>query len=355
MDSFSQPVPTSTVKYAGFWRRFLAYHVDFLIIFTVGYILLTTFGENPILKLASAKSTADIQNFQTSPLVSLVYLAAVVAYYLIFYVNYDGATPGKRLLAIKVTRDDGTAVSYPIVFIRYLASYLSAFALGLGYFWVAFDGKKQSWHDKIAKTVVVETSEKPRTILAIFLTLLIIVSFNAYIGFAFYTGIKLGIQSAKNTGQLDNLRNREGGALPALLNDGQLPTQLQADELATSVFNKLNEKRVSNGLTAFTTDPQLCAYTQRRLDQLITLGKGDDGRGFYEDVANPQINAAYFTYYLKMGTIMFTLSPTVTTPADDVVTSWTNDPAKTGIVPTYTYGCVKANPQFLVLVAGEHK
>jgi uncharacterized RDD family membrane protein YckC len=39
--------------------------------------------------------------------------------------------------------------------IRYFASILSALILGLGYFWVVFDGRKQSWHDKFAGTVVV--------------------------------------------------------------------------------------------------------------------------------------------------------------------------------------------------------
>ena len=38
---------------------------------------------------------------------------------------------------------------------------LSGLALGLGFVWVAWDEKKQGWHDKIAKTYVVR---KPRTI-----------------------------------------------------------------------------------------------------------------------------------------------------------------------------------------------
>ena len=35
-----------------------------------------------------------------------------------------------------------------------LILFLSAAALGLGYLWVAFDDRKQTWHDKIAGTVV---------------------------------------------------------------------------------------------------------------------------------------------------------------------------------------------------------
>jgi len=38
---------------------------------------------------------------------------------------------------------------------RYLAYYLSMIPLFLGFVWVAFDGRKQGWHDKLAGTVVV--------------------------------------------------------------------------------------------------------------------------------------------------------------------------------------------------------
>ena len=38
---------------------------------------------------------------------------------------------------------------------RYVASVLSLLALGLGYFWIVVDPRKQGWHDKLAGTVVV--------------------------------------------------------------------------------------------------------------------------------------------------------------------------------------------------------
>jgi uncharacterized RDD family membrane protein YckC len=39
--------------------------------------------------------------------------------------------------------------------VRALACFISLIALGLGFFWIAFDAEKQGWHDKIAGTVVV--------------------------------------------------------------------------------------------------------------------------------------------------------------------------------------------------------
>ena len=45
--------------------------------------------------------------------------------------------------------------------IRYLAYYLSALVFFLGFLWVAFDRRKQGWHDKIAGTVVVRDRVRP--------------------------------------------------------------------------------------------------------------------------------------------------------------------------------------------------
>jgi uncharacterized RDD family membrane protein YckC len=38
---------------------------------------------------------------------------------------------------------------------RYFAYLVSAIVFMLGYLWVAFDPRKQAWHDKLAGTVVV--------------------------------------------------------------------------------------------------------------------------------------------------------------------------------------------------------
>jgi uncharacterized RDD family membrane protein YckC len=39
---------------------------------------------------------------------------------------------------------------------RYFAYFLSTIPLGLGLIWVAFDKRKQGWHDKLAGTVVIK-------------------------------------------------------------------------------------------------------------------------------------------------------------------------------------------------------
>jgi uncharacterized RDD family membrane protein YckC len=44
--------------------------------------------------------------------------------------------------------------------IRYLSYFLSALPLFMVFIWIIFDKKKQGWHDKIAKTVVVRAKNR---------------------------------------------------------------------------------------------------------------------------------------------------------------------------------------------------
>jgi uncharacterized RDD family membrane protein YckC len=66
------------------------------------------------------------------------------------------ATPGKMAIHAKIV-DAGTGnpPTARQAVIRYLGYYVSLFGLGLGFLWVAWDARKQGWHDKLAGTVVV--------------------------------------------------------------------------------------------------------------------------------------------------------------------------------------------------------
>ncbi|MDH5546300.1 MAG: RDD family protein [Gammaproteobacteria bacterium] len=65
------------------------------------------------------------------------------------------ATPGKMLLdCVVVDERTGKPVGFTQGVIRYLGYFLSVIPLGLGFFWVIWDKKRQGFHDKLAKTVV---------------------------------------------------------------------------------------------------------------------------------------------------------------------------------------------------------
>src|SRR5712671_263019 len=66
-----------------------------------------------------------------------------------------GTTIGGIVCNLRVVRLDGRPIDWPTAIVRALGCFLSAAVAGLGFIWVVFDPERQSWHDKIAGTVVV--------------------------------------------------------------------------------------------------------------------------------------------------------------------------------------------------------
>ncbi len=63
-----------------------------------------------------------------------------------------GATPGKMLLGIKIV--DEKTLSDP-KFWQWILRYIGYLILFPGFLWIPFDRRKQGWHDKLARTVVI--------------------------------------------------------------------------------------------------------------------------------------------------------------------------------------------------------
>ncbi len=69
--------------------------------------------------------------------------------------TWRGATLGGRAVGTRLVELDGKPVDFPVALVRSLAAFLSALPLCLGFFWAAWDARKQSWHDKLSGTLVV--------------------------------------------------------------------------------------------------------------------------------------------------------------------------------------------------------
>ena len=82
-------------------------------------------------------------------------LAIGIGYYIAF--NANGGTLGKRAVGLRLEDDKtGKDIGFGAASVRYVVSIASAFVLLLGYFWVFWDDKNQTWHDKAAGSVVVK-------------------------------------------------------------------------------------------------------------------------------------------------------------------------------------------------------
>jgi uncharacterized RDD family membrane protein YckC len=83
----------------------------------------------------------------------------VVLFWLVYHVAmwaWKGTTVGGIVVGIKLVRVDGRPIDVGVALVRAAAGIFSTLVLGLGYFWAGWDRAKQSWHDKIAGTVMVK-------------------------------------------------------------------------------------------------------------------------------------------------------------------------------------------------------
>lgn len=134
------------IHYSGFWIRFLASIIDsiwlLLLTFTLGYMV---YGA------VYLESTAFIEGWAD------VFITYVLPFVLtLMFWHFKSATPGKMILGIKIV--DANTLEKPSsgkLIGRYLSYYISMLPLCLGFLWVAWDSKKQGWHDKIVGTLVI--------------------------------------------------------------------------------------------------------------------------------------------------------------------------------------------------------
>jgi len=73
------------------------------------------------------------------------------------FISLWGGTPGKIILRLKVLTIEGGKVSFGRALLREMVGkWISSLAFDIGYLWALWDSKHQTWHDKIANTVVVK-------------------------------------------------------------------------------------------------------------------------------------------------------------------------------------------------------
>jgi uncharacterized RDD family membrane protein YckC len=66
-----------------------------------------------------------------------------------------GTTVGGIIFNLRVVRADARDIEWETAIVRALGCFLSLIPAGLGFFWMLFDNNRQTWHDKIAGTIVV--------------------------------------------------------------------------------------------------------------------------------------------------------------------------------------------------------
>jgi uncharacterized RDD family membrane protein YckC len=135
-------------SYAGFWVRTAAAIIDFVVLSVVVVVM-----AGIVHLLYSGTSDPDLA---TQAWMEPLALLLPLAY---FVVGWSLQTPGMAVFKLRVVRaDTNEAISPGTAFVRSIGLLISVWVLFLGVLWVAFDRRKQGWHDKFAGTVVVRAS-----------------------------------------------------------------------------------------------------------------------------------------------------------------------------------------------------
>jgi len=141
-------VQDTELEYVDFWPRVGAMFVDVIVIMLVTFPLLYLVYGSAYFTVASEQPFRGLPDFLISQVLPVV---GTVLFWL-----KKQATPGKMVVEARVVdARTGKTLGVGQAIGRYLAYIVSALPFGLGFLWVAFDRKKQGWHDKMAGTVVV--------------------------------------------------------------------------------------------------------------------------------------------------------------------------------------------------------
>jgi uncharacterized RDD family membrane protein YckC len=145
--SWDQAAASGPVRYAGFWLRLVALIIDGFIVNIVAALIGFVLGVG-VGATGGGTEDAQIAGGLIGFLLGLLYFALLES-------SSAQATLGKMALGLKVTKGDGSRISFGRAIGRYLAKIISGIILFIGYIMAAFTDRKRALHDMIADTVVI--------------------------------------------------------------------------------------------------------------------------------------------------------------------------------------------------------
>ena len=137
---------SNTPEYVGFGPRFGAFIVDSIVMLPllIGVIITAYRHMDSGLEMLLAGGDNIWINY------------GIPAGFTLLFWAIKAATPGKLMLRAKIVDADtlGKPAPWQLV-VRYVGYYVSLLPLGIGFLWILWDPRKQGWHDKLARTLVI--------------------------------------------------------------------------------------------------------------------------------------------------------------------------------------------------------
>jgi uncharacterized RDD family membrane protein YckC len=152
-------------QYAGFFTRLVAFLVD--VVLLIAAAVLVSITVNSLLGVLGVDlpGCADVTRGRPARFVAcavatrtlpVVQVSIIPLYYVVFW-SFSGQTLGKAVLGVRVVRIDGKRLGLGTAAVRYVGYVVSLTLLGIGFFWILVDDRRQGWHDKMARTCVIYT------------------------------------------------------------------------------------------------------------------------------------------------------------------------------------------------------
>jgi uncharacterized RDD family membrane protein YckC len=138
--------------YGGFWIRFAARLIDWIILGIVqAFTALVFFGS-----FGAQFSPSVMQSASSGLRLGFQLLSfAIGIVYEVTFLRYRGATPGKMALGLKVVRSNGAPLGWGISVGRYFMQVVSTIILFIGFIMAGFDDEKRALHDRVCDTRVI--------------------------------------------------------------------------------------------------------------------------------------------------------------------------------------------------------
>ena len=138
-------------EFGGFWIRVVATLIDSVLLLVI--IL-------PINLAVYGREYFDSTALFVGPVDYLVTWVFPTIAVILFWIN-RAATPGKMAVGLRIAdARTGQNASPGQLVGRYFGYFVSLLAIGVGFLWVAWDPKKQGFHDKLAGTVVIRRTRR---------------------------------------------------------------------------------------------------------------------------------------------------------------------------------------------------
>jgi len=162
-----------TENLSSFGKRSIAYFIDFLIVIIAGFvitgIILQPFGGLlGVMGLDNFQFGEDLVKGGATFLIAVI--GAVWVLFLTFLISlitgffYDflmisfanQATLGKKMMHLKIVREDGAYLTKTVIFFRTVIKFITGCIFVFIWLICLFSEKNQTLHDMMAKTIVVE-------------------------------------------------------------------------------------------------------------------------------------------------------------------------------------------------------